>query len=150
MTISGSSGSYQIAPTGTDGVMNGLIFNPAPLKLLGAGSSSERYHFQSSFDRSVSVTLDGNQATCNYTGASFQGDLYTKTAKSYPAAGQSVPPTPNQLWPFGMKFEIDASGGSGTPNCFATGGSANVTAGLIAQPAQNSCSCQYRNWNTPT
>jgi hypothetical protein len=150
MTISGSSGSYRMAPAGTDGVMNGLTFSSTPLQLLDAGSSSERYHFQVSFDRSVSTTLGGSQATCSYTGASFQGDLYTKTAKSYPAPGQSLPATSNQLWPFGMKLEIDASGGSGTPNCIATGGSANITDGLVAQPAQNSCSCQYRNWNTPT
>ena len=148
-SITGSSGSYKIAPAGTADVMNGLTFSPAPMSLVNKGQDSENYHFQITFNKVVSATLGGSQATCYYNASTFQGTLYTKTAKTYPLPGQSLPNTSNQQWPFEMRFEEDAPGGAGSPTCF-TNDSKNVTAGLVQQDAGNLCSCLYKNWRTPT
>jgi hypothetical protein len=147
--ITGSSGSYIIAPAGNSDAMNGLTFSPAPLKIVNQGQDSENYHFQIIFNKVVSTSLGGSMATCYYNAASFQGTLYTKTAKGYPLPGQSLPSPSNQEWPFAMRFEEDAGGGAGTPTCF-TSDSKNVTDGIFAQTEGSLCSCLYKNWRTPT
>ena len=147
--ITGSGGSYKIAPSGNSDAMNGLTFSPTALNLVNKGQNSENYHFQITFNKVASTSLGGSQATCYFNSTSFSGTLYTKTAKSYPLAGQSLPSTSNPEWPFQMRFEEVASGGTGTPTCF-TNNSKNVTDGLFAQTEGNLCSCLYKNWRTPT
>ncbi|KAF2664116.1 hypothetical protein BT63DRAFT_101151 [Microthyrium microscopicum] len=149
-TITGSPGSYKIAPTSGNPLFADINFSPTPLKLYDVGNTTESYRFQIEADKIVNTTLGNSAATCTFASTTFQGYLYTKTASSYPAAGQTVPKGANQDWPFAARFEQVVGGGQNVPACNKAGTTSPITNGLATQDGGNLCSCLYRNYLTPS
>lgn len=81
------------------------MFQNEKLELLDAGKDTERYRFQISRAKSISMTGSiGDQRgdfECDYGATNIQGSLYTKMAKTYPKDTIAVGNTGNPAWPFG-------------------------------------------------
>jgi hypothetical protein len=154
ITAGATAGSYQLAPAGDNAALGpaGNAFAPIPLTIVNAGQASENYRFQATVSRTASAAVNGSAAgadTCVFPGTTFQGWLYTRAARSYPAAGQALPgPAAFGFWPFGARVEM-VVGGDVVPSCYAGTGTAGMklALGAVAQDAGSLCSCLYRNSN---
>jgi hypothetical protein len=154
ITAGATAGTYQLAPAGNNLALgsDGNAFTPIPLTIVNQGQPSENYRFQATVSRSMSSAINGSAAgadTCVFPGTTFQGWLYTRAARSYPAAGQALPgPAPFGFWPFEARVEM-VVGGDVAPECYAGTGTTGTRLALntAAQDAGNLCSCLYRNSN---
>jgi hypothetical protein len=139
-----------------------LAFKDVPLDMLDRGQSTERYRFQVPMDKLVvptaSITNDNSRASCWFNGTTFQAQLYTKRAKTYPAPDAGPPtsggtPTAGMsTWPFAVDVKQVIGGGDGIPECFKVNNGevgARITEGLESKGAGGLCSCAYRNFNEP-
>lgn len=99
------------------------------------------------------LTVDNSATTCFFNQTTFQAYLYTKAERTFPTDSVSVTGASYTEWPYRVRVEQVASGGSDVPNCYKiTDGNVGekIQDGLEAQDASNLCSCLYKNWNTPT
>jgi len=148
-TVTGSPGSYKIAPTSNVPAFNNITFPPTNLVLYNSGQASESYRFRITTSKEVNTSVNGTSAVCTFSATTFQGYLYTKMGSEYPAAGQAVPQGSSQPWPFAVKIEQIVGGGENTPSCVKAGTTERLTNGLVAQDAGHLCSCLYKNFKTP-
>jgi hypothetical protein len=154
ITAGAAAGSYQIAPAGANDALgpSGSSFLPVPLTVVNPGQASENYRFQTTVTRTNSAALNGSATggdTCAFPGTTFQGWLYTRAARSYPAAGQTLPgPAAFGMWPFEARVEM-VVGGVVEPECYQGSGTTGMRLALGAAPqdAGSLCSCLYRNSN---
>jgi hypothetical protein len=138
--------------------MSGISFTSTDLAVVGAGTDDEHYRFQISFNKVDDISNmaltehTAGPATCFYNSTTFQGYLYTKMARTYPASDQSLPADANEAWPYAARLEQVVGGGLNVPNCWTEdpGGrlGANVTQALSAMPGGQLCSCLYINYGT--
>jgi hypothetical protein len=154
ITAGATAGTYQLAPAGANLALgpSGSAFPPVPLTVVNRGQASENYRFQTTVSRVTSSAVNGSAPgadTCVFPGTTFQGSLYTRAARSYPAAGQALPaPAAFGFWPFEARVEM-VVGGDVVPECYAGAGTAGARLALGARPqdAGSLCSCLYRNSN---
>lgn len=148
-TIEPVDGSSNYTITSTPNVF--ANFTNLNLDLKFAGTENEAYFFQFAMNKVVSLASLGSSnepATCTYNSATFQAYLYTKMAKTYPAAGASAggSTTVDQLWPYAAKVEQVIGAASGTPTCVdATG---NSVGDFSVSDGTQLCDCLYLNTGT--
>lgn len=144
-----------------------IAFSNATLSLLDAGSAEERYTFITTFQRSVFPT---GGVQCFYNNTQFTASMYTKKPKSYPSNSTSGSTTSSAApaaatgdgpagapaggsfvnWNFAVDALQSIGGGVDVPACYNTNNGqtgSRITSGYTAQPAENFCSCAYKNYD---
>ena len=137
-------------------------FSNAPLSLLDPGSANERYSFTTNVQKVVFPTLS---VKCYYNSTQFTADLYTKRQKSYPpssaggsATSSATTPTATGSgtgdtfvnWNFAVDATQSVEGGVDVPDCYNTNNGqviSKVTTGYTPKPAEDFCSCVYKNYD---
>lgn len=134
-------------------------FANTPLTLVDAGHDTERYIFNTSFDKVVITSLGVH---CLFNNTLFEASLYTKRPKSYPLKGSdrsnpvatassSVPissPIPYADWEYALDVKHSHGGGPNVPECYKMDNGvrgARVIDGRTPKTSKDTCSCIYRN-----
>ena len=142
-----------------------IDFSNATLTLHDPGSPEERYSFTTTVQK---VVFPSFNVKCFYNDTQFSADMYTKKPKSYPPDSASptssaieavsttaVGPNPAGTSAFSnWNFAVDATqsigGGIDVPACYdwvdGQVGS-RLTSGYTVQPAEDFCSCAYKNYD---
>jgi hypothetical protein len=127
-----------------------IVFSNLTLHLMKEGASDEHYFFQTMMSKPTKPTtqLGSNNvaSTCYFNSTTFQGYLYTKMAKSYPASEAKSPSVPYQAWPYAVKIEQVAAAGADTPNCIDSSG--NSLGDFSVSDGTQLCDCLYLNYGT--
>ncbi|KAH7138685.1 hypothetical protein B0J11DRAFT_22578 [Dendryphion nanum] len=148
---SSSSSKSKLAISSTKNPFS-IEFSDVPLEFLDQGMETERYRFQIVQEKKVApekaLTKDGATVECKFPDTSLQAVLYTKMAKTFPSSTESDGNPSFPAWPFAVRIEQSAAGGSNVPACKKTGSGETVTEGLEAQDQSTLCSCLYKNWRT--
>ncbi|MCJ1339284.1 hypothetical protein MMC09_004573 [Bachmanniomyces sp. S44760] len=146
-----------------------IYFSNLSMTLLDANTSTERYTFSFSSDKTVvpsaAITTDNSQSSCNFNSTIFSASLYTRQRNIYPAnsttsasstssIGPSTPTSTSagsiQPWPFAVEVSQSIGGGANVPQCFkVVNGNAGdrITDGLAPRSSQDICNCVYKNYD---
>lgn len=126
---------------------------------MDAGQDSERYIFNTSFDKVVITSLGVH---CFFNDTLFEASFYTKRSKSYPqkesdrstpvaTATADVPissPVPYADWEYAVDVRHSHNGGPTVPECYKMDNGVRgvkVVDGRTPKTSKDSCSCIYRN-----
>lgn len=162
---SGPSPNFTISSTDNPFAIN---FSNATLKLLDAGSNDERYTFTTTVQKAVFPSFS---VKCYYNDTHFTANMYTKKPKSYPqnfantsnkasatgaaatsGGGAAGAPAGGAFanWNFAVDATQSIGGGVDVPVCYNMNNGqvgSRVTSGYTVQPAQDFCSCAYKNYD---
>ncbi|MCJ1236334.1 hypothetical protein MMC14_004315 [Varicellaria rhodocarpa] len=166
--------NWVISPSNADGASNdtftvsashdpfAIDFSNAPLSLVDAGTSQERYTFSIQRQKTVfpttAITTDNAAASCDYNNTQLQASLYTRMPNTYNASSQSSSTTQTlstsnsstggfQAWPFAADVTQSIGGGANVPACYESNNGDRITNGLEPQPSTDMCTCEYKNFN---
>ena len=160
----GSSPNFTISSTDNPFAID--FFN-ATLNLLDAGSDQERYKFTTTLQKAIFPSFG---VKCFYNETQFTADMYTKKPKSYPANSTSpsssasatlsasttapsagAPPGGNfGEWGYAVDATQSIGGGVDVPACYDYSNGQigdRVTDGYSVEPAEEFCSCAYKNYD---
>ena len=160
-TTSDPNPNFTISSTDNPFAIN---FANAPLKLLGAGTDDERYTFTTMVQKAVFPSFS---VKCYYNETQFTANMYTKKPKSYPpgstasasaaapastsgSAAGAPPGASFATWHFAIDATQSIGGGVDVPACYNMDNGqvgSRVMSGYSIQPAQDFCSCAYKNYN---
>lgn len=129
-----------------------VTFNNTPLTYISPASntSSARYTFKfdmsKAFNPPVSLASNNVATQCFYNQTTFTGTLYLSATRTYPAPNSSDDAL---QWPYAIDIQQSSPGGADVPACYEyiqgqVG--ARITTGLILQPTDTQCLCDYRNY----
>jgi hypothetical protein len=148
-----SSGSSDYSISSTDNVFT-IMFANKSMTLNDAGTDTEHYLFEFEMQNEIipnGLLTSANVATtCYYNQTMFQGMLYTKMEKTYPANVTASATNTTEAftpWPYAVKVEQIANAGSGTPTCVDTQGN-EVGGDYSVADTTQSCDCLYLNTGT--
>ncbi|KAG9527880.1 hypothetical protein KCU93_g4766, partial [Aureobasidium melanogenum] len=138
MTISASNNPFSIA------------FDSAPLTFIN--DTSPRYTFAANLSQKIipaaNITADGRATACFFNQTQVIGTLHLDNtfAQQYTFTGNNASYT---LWPYAVQVELVSPGGQNTPACYYTTNGvigAQITDAFTAQPAEDECLCEYKNY----
>lgn len=143
-----------------------INFDDAALTLQSKGTDNERYTFKTTVQKVVFPAIN---VKCFYNDTQFAVNIYTKKPKSYPpnsgggdttvsaiagqpSGGAAGAPAGGAFgdWQYAVDATQSISGGVDVPACYNVnnGQTGNrITEGYTIQPAQDFCSCAYKNYD---
>ncbi len=135
-----------------------IYFANTSLTLVDADLDTERYTYNTSFDKVVVTSLGVH---CFFNNTLFEASLYTKRPQSYPSESDTRPPTPTEAptsassssvpysnWPYAVDIKHSLRGGPNIPDCYEMNNGvkgARVVDGRVPKTSRDICSCGYRN-----
>jgi hypothetical protein len=138
LTISASDNPFSIS------------FDSTPLTFIN--DTSPRYTFAANISQKIipasNITADNRATVCYFNQTQVIGTLHLDNtfAQQYTFTGNNASYT---LWPYAVQVELVSPGGQNTPACYYTTNGAigdQINELLTAQPAEDVCLCEYRNY----
>ena len=138
LTITASNNPFSIA------------FDSTPLTFIN--DTSPRYTFAANISQKIipasNITADNRATVCFFNQTQVIGTLHLDDtfAQHYTYTGNNASYT---LWPYAVQVELVSPGGQNTPTCYYTTNGAigaQITDVFSAQPAEDVCLCEYRNY----
>lgn len=101
---------------------------------------------------SIALTTDNAASTCFYNKTMLVGLLYLSDAPSvtYPASSNATTLDSYQAWPYALRVEQIADGGTDVPACYETvdGSVGNAITGVLTTESEiDQCVCDYANFD---
>lgn len=127
-----------------------ITFDSTPLTFIN--DTSPRYTFAANISQKIipasNITADNRATVCFFNQTQVVGTLHLDDtyAQQYTFTGNNASYT---LWPYAVQVELVSPGGQNTPACYYTNNGAveaQITDVLTAQPAEDVCLCEYRNY----
>ncbi|KAH0284573.1 hypothetical protein M436DRAFT_58504 [Aureobasidium namibiae CBS 147.97] len=127
-----------------------ITFDSTPLTFIN--DTSPRYTFAANISQKIipasNITADNRATVCFFNQTQVVGTLHLDDtyAQQYTFTGNNASYT---LWPYAVQVELVSPGGQNTPACYYTTNGAigaQITDVFTAQPAEDVCLCEYRNY----
>ncbi|THW86051.1 hypothetical protein D6D18_07610 [Aureobasidium pullulans] len=127
-----------------------IVFDSTPLTFIN--DTSPRYTFAANISQKIipaaNITADNRATVCFFNQTQVIGTLHLDDtfAQHYTYTGNNAS---YALWPYAVHVELVSPGGTDTPACYYTNNGVvgqQITDVFTAQPAEDLCQCEYRNY----